>query len=247
MASIGPTDGSAATSAPAGYGAALAKAVRSIHQDRSAADILAGIADAARSSVPGFDHAGISIVKRNGDIETKAATDELVNELDRIQYRLQEGPCVSAMRTEPLVSVPDIRHEQRWPSYVPLAVDLGLRSQLAVRLYVDDEKGTIGGLNLYSTSAAQIDKDAASIADLFAAHAAIALDQVREVSQLTEALSSRKIIGQATGILMERYELDEDRAFAFLVRASSHGNIKLRDVAAELVAEAERRRTDGRG
>jgi hypothetical protein len=113
---------------------------------------------------------------------------------------------------------PRIHHDQRWPRYVPAAVELGLRSQLAVRLYLDDQ-GTL------------------------AAHAAIALGNARERENLNQALHSRKVIGQAVGILMERYEMNEDRAFAFLVRASSHANIKLRDVAQELVNRANAHRT----
>ena len=77
--------------------------------------------------------------------------------------------------------------------------------------------------------------DAEDIASLFATHAAIALGHARDYDNLQTALATRKIIGQAIGILMERYDLDEDRAFAFLRRASSHSNVKLRDVAQELV------------
>jgi GAF domain-containing protein len=113
-------------------------------------------------------------------------------------------------------------------------VQLGLRSQLAVKLYVDRE-GTLGGLNLYSTTSEEIDAEAEATAELFAAHAAIALDNARERDTLNQALHSRKVIGQAIGIIMERYDVSEDRAFAFRVRASSQANLKLRDIAQELV------------
>jgi AmiR/NasT family two-component response regulator len=105
---------------------------------------------------------------------------------------------------------------------------------LAVKLYLDDE-GTIGGLNLYSTTSEEIDPEAESIAELFAAHAAIALGNACTQETLNDGLQTRKVIGQAIGILMERYEMTEDRAFAFLVRASSTSNIKLREVAQGLV------------
>lgn len=221
------------------YAAAMAAAARTISRERSLQETLDAIVSTARTSVPGFDHVGISIVNKRNEIETRAATDPIVWELDRIQYGIDEGPSVSAMRETPVVVVPEARHDQRWPRYMPQAVALGLRSQLAVRLFLDDA-GTLGALNLYSTSLDTIHPDAESIADLFAAHAAIALQRAREVSHLTAGLESRKTIGQAIGILMERYELDEDRAFAFLVRASSHSNIKVRDLAAELVAGANR-------
>ena len=116
---------------------------------------------------------------------------------------------------------------------MPEAVKRGLRAQLAVQLFADEER--LGGLNLYSTESEEIDEDAPHVAQLFASHAAIALGRAQHEENLNVALSTRKTIGQAVGILMERYGIDEDRAFQFLVRASSTGNIKLRDVAEELV------------
>lgn len=231
---------------PSDYDAAsaLAQAARTIHRDHTLEETLGAIAETARISVPGIDHAGISIISRKDVIETKAATDELVWQFDRIQYDLGEGPCVSAMRGTPVVSVPHARHDQRWPRFMPLAVQLGLRSQLAVRLFLDQE-GTMGALNLYSTSQELIDPDAEHVAELFASHAAIALHQAREVQHLNQALESRKVIGQALGIVMERYGLDEDHAFSFLLRASSHSNIKLRDIASELVDDVRQRHTTG--
>jgi AmiR/NasT family two-component response regulator len=101
-------------------------------------------------------------------------------------------------------------------------------------LYLDNE-GTLGGINFYSTESEDLHPEAEALADLFAAHSAIALGHARERETLNEALHTRKVIGQAIGIIMERYHMNEDRAFAFLVRASSQGNIKLRDIAQELV------------
>jgi GAF domain-containing protein len=217
---------------------ALAQAARTIHREDTLDETLAAIAETARISVPGIDHAGISIITPQGGIETKAATDAVVWEFDRLQYDLGEGPCVSAMRETPVVAVPHARHDQRWPGFMPRALRLGLQSQLAVRLFLDVE-GTMGALNLYSTSQEEIDPDAEHVAELFASHAAIALHQAREVEHLNQALESRKVIGQALGIVMERYSLDENHAFAFLLRASSTSNIKLRDIAAQLVQDTQ--------
>lgn len=214
----------------------IAAAARSINQPVTLEETLSRITETARRSVPGFDQIGISTIDRSGKVETRAATGDLVWELDRVQYKLGEGPCVDTLHDADVVLAPHIRHDQRWPRYVPEAVGLGLKSQLAVKLYLDDQ-GTLGGLNLYSTLDEDIDPDAEGLADLFAAHAAIALGHVHERENLNEALHSRKVIGQAIGIIMERYHMSEDRAFAFLVRASSHGNIKLRVVAEQLVNE----------
>ena len=228
------------TSEQSSLAASIAVAARSIQSSHSLDETLQAIADAARASVPGIDHAGISTITRAGEISTRAATDRLVNDLDDLQYRIMEGPCLDALREYRVVEAPNIRHDQRWPNYVVEAVPCGLRAQLAIRLFLD-KAGTLGGLNLYSTEADELDPDATNIADLFAAHASIALGHAQETAQLNEALHSRKVIGQALGILMERYEMHEDRAFAFLTRASSHGNIKLRDVAQELVDQVNSR------
>lgn len=213
---------------------AIAVAARSINQTQSIEETLQAIVDAARDSVPGFDQVGISTLHKSGKVETRAATGKLVHQLDELQYDLGEGPCVDTLRETDVVVAPRIRHDQRWPRYVPAAVELGLRSQLAVRLYLDD-RGTLGGLNLYSTTSDEVEPESEATAELFAAHAAIALGNARQRETLNEALQSRKVIGQAIGIVMERYEMNEDRAFAFLVRASSHANIKVRDIAQELV------------
>ena len=193
--------------------------------------------------MPAFDHVGISTVRSSGEVETTACTDDLVRELNKVQYELEEGPCFQALRDADVVVAPRLRHDQRWPRYVPRAVEAGVHSQLAVKLYLDDE-GTLGGINFYSTSTEEVDEDSRTLASLFAAHAAIALGHAHELEQLNHALHSRKVIGQALGILMERYQMDEDRAFAFLIRASSYGNVKLRHVAQELVDQANTRTLD---
>ena len=187
--------------------AAVATAARSAARQPGVPETLQAIVEAARLSVPGFDHAGISL-------------------------RAPASPPCGSNRSSRC-------HEQRWPAYIPAAVSFGLRAQLAVRLFLDPN-GSMGGLNLYSTTTEEIPPDAEHIADLLAAHAALALDETREVEHLHEALHSRKVIGQAIGILMQRYELDEEAAFAYLLRASSHGNTKLRTVAEQLVSETSR-------
>jgi AmiR/NasT family two-component response regulator len=111
---------------------------------------------------------------------------------------------------------------------------------LALKLYVDD-KGTLGGLNIYSTTTEEIDDGAVSMATLFAAHAATAMGNASEVEHLHEALSTRTVIGVAVGMLMEQYTLSQDAAFGLMVRSSSYSNIKLRDIARRMVDEANAR------
>lgn len=220
---------------------ALATAARTMNAPHGLDETLDAIVRAARASVPGFDEVGISVVRANGEIDTTAATGQLVWELDAVQYNLKEGPCLEAIRDEPVVIVEDMRREQRWPAYADQARSAGVRSQMGIQLYVEEE--TLGGLNLYSTSRESIDAEALHLAELFAAHAALALGRARRESQLAEALGTRRLIGMAIGLVMCRYELTEERAFQYLVRASSTSNIKLRDLAAEVVSSAEERHT----
>lgn len=216
--------------------AALTEAAQVMHAPTTVEETLEAIAEATLKTIPGFDHAGISITHRDGRIETMTGTDRLVWDLDDLQYGLREGPCYDAIRGAGVVLVENAPDDPRWPRYLPAAAEKGLRSQLAVGLYQDGD--SMGGLNLYSTASETIAKEAVLIAELFATQAAIALGRSTEHAQLNDALVSRTVIGQATGIMMERYQLDEARAFQFLIRASSTSNTKLRDIAREVVRTA---------
>jgi GAF domain-containing protein len=215
-------------------GDALLHVTREILEPRSLEATLQTIVETAVTSLPGIDHIGITIASRDGTMQTLAATDQFVCELDRLQYDLGEGPCLHAIRMERLTTIEHASDEQRWPLFMKRAIELGLRSQMGLRLYVESE--TLGGLNLYSTSSDTLDPDVAQLAQMFAAHASIALGRARREEDANAALTTRKIIGQAIGIVMERYQMDEDRAWSYLARVSQHSNLKLRDVAQEVVA-----------
>jgi GAF domain-containing protein len=218
------------------FAKSIASAARSLNQQESVEATLQTIATVMANSVPGFDHVGISTVDKAGHVTTRAHVGRLVMRLDDLQYGLGEGPCVDALNGDDLVVVPHLGSARRWPRYVPEATELGIRSQLALRLHLGDGS-TLGGVNLYSTISDEVDGNARALAALFGAHSAIALGHVQERAQLSAALESRKVVGQAVGILMQRHGLSEDRAFALLVRASNDGNIRLRTVAQELVDE----------
>lgn len=231
------------TTSPLGVAAALAKAIESIDGSPTFRETLDAVVAATRMSLPDFPHVSLSLRRPDGTVETASGTDELARELDELQHELAEGPCVEAMGEESLVVVEDLHREQRWPRYVPVARSRGICSQLGVPLFAS---GThIGGLNLYARERADIDEACTETARLFATHSAIVLRRAQHEEQLRTALETRKLIGQATGITMERYQVDPEQAFRFLVRTSSASNTKLRDLAKELVSSAiERYRRD---
>ena len=197
--------------------------------------VLDSIIDMARQLVPGT-HVGICVADSTGALTTLAGTDALVLALDDMQYAVDEGPSLTAVREGHTVIIDDAESEHRWPRFMPSAVNLGLRSQLGVPINVEDE--TLGALNLYSTTHTHLDADRLTHARVFAAQAAIALSQSRRENHLAAALQSSRTIGKAIGLTMERFELDDEEAFARLVRLSQESNVKLRDLAAHLVKQS---------
>lgn len=216
---------------------ALIDAIRHVNAPTDVPTALETIVVVARETLPLVDEVSITVAHRDGRLETKAATAELAWDLDRAQYELGEGPRTHAVDAEHTVVAQRLRHEQRWPAYVPVAARRGVLAQVGLRLYVDDT--TLGGLNLYSTSAEEIDDDVVRLAELFAAAAADALGGIRRREQLTTALRTRELIGVATGIVMVRYGLDRGRAFNYLSRVSQLSNTKLARVAEELIERTE--------
>lgn len=222
-------------------GDVIAAAAQTINAPSSVDERVHAVMAAVLVTVPGFDEVSISLTFGNGTVETRSASSELVETLDALQYEAGEGPCFDAFTHALLVTAPHLRHEQRWPVYVPRAARAGVTAQMALPL--TDAGHVRGALNLYSTTGEGIHPEAVDTATLFATHVALALGWARTQETLGTALETRKMIGQAVGLLMERYQINEEQAFAFLARVSSTGNIKLRDVAHELVTQTDTRYT----
>jgi GAF domain-containing protein len=195
---------------------------------------LSRITAAAVRVLPDVTMSSITIKHADGRLETVAPTDDLLCEVDAKQYELQEGPCYEAATDTPHVVSNDLAADSRWPAYTRAALDSGIRSQVGVRLF--DAKRSQGALNLYSDRVGAFE-DLGSLADLFREQSAMALAYAHEIQNLREAVQTRQLIGQAVGVLMERYSLSDQRAFAFLARLSSTRNVKLRVVAQEVIAE----------
>jgi ANTAR domain-containing protein len=201
------------------------------------------ITAAAVEVLPGVHYASITIKHADGSLETAAPTDQMLLGLDAGQYELREGPCYDAAVDQLYVSSPNLAADERFSRYAALAVKAGVRAQAGVRLFETPKPTAQGALNLYSRDVGSF-TDMSVVSQLFAHQAAIALDYAREVKNLQEAVKTRQAVGRAVGIVMERYGLNEERAFAFLARVSQTRNVKLRQVAAELVADAESRAAD---
>lgn len=181
------------------------------------------------------DEAGLTIIHRGGRLETVAPTAPVVEQIDRLQYEFKEGTCFEATWESETMRAPDLASDPRWPNWGPHAVALGVASALAVELATEDGH-RIGSLNLYWGEPRTFSLDDVAFAQVFGRHAAVALSSILTEVNLRTALDTRKRIGQAQGILMERFGLDESRAFEVLRRYSQDHNEKLHAVAERLVA-----------
>ncbi|GAB7006572.1 GAF and ANTAR domain-containing protein [Nocardioides sp. AN3] len=192
------------------------------------------ITRAAVEVLPEVDYASITVKHASGHLETAAPTDEAIIKLDAAQYQLQEGPCYESATETVHVLSPHLADDVRFPRYAPVAVRAGILAQAGLRLF--DTPTANGALNLYSVHEGSFE-DLGTLHELFVHHAATALAYAREIGQLQEAVKTRQVIGQAVGVTMERFGLNEARAFGFLTRLSQDTNVKLRVVAERLLEE----------
>lgn len=196
---------------------------------------LQALTRAAVEVLPGVDEASITIRHTDGSIRSYAVTAPFLSELDNWQFARAEGPCYDGVTRNALSVCSDLGADPRYPHYGKQAVAAGIRSQAGLRIF--ETKHFVGGLNVYSRRVGDLG-DIAFLAELFGAHARSAMAYALEIDGLRDAVSSRQLVGQAVGIVMERFALSGEQAFAFLTRLSSERNVKLRTLAEQLVAAA---------
>lgn len=188
--------------------------------------------------IPEAELASLTVRASRGRFRTLGSTGEIATTADQLQYSLHEGPCVESLETGEWFRSGDAAADPRWPSWGPAAAGAGVRSFLSVRLLAHGEP--FGAMNLYSTRRGCFrSRESVEIVLLYAVHAANALRTAQLVSGLETALGSRHRIGAAQGVLMERFGLTVDQAFAFLGRLSQTLNRKLSDIADEIVTTSQ--------
>jgi GAF domain-containing protein len=181
-------------------------------------------------------YAGIALYTRGSRPEVAAVTDPVVADVYDLQLSSDNGPLVTALRERTTVLIRDTSTDDRWPAWAEKVAALGVRSVLDVPLATGAEpRRTVGVLGLYSPVPDAFSEDDEAIAHILARHASVALASARHEETMAQAVDARKLVGQAMGILMERFDVDGDRAFAILKRYSQDNNTKLRDVAQHLI------------
>jgi GAF domain-containing protein len=211
----------------------MAELARQVAVPLNLPDVLAGVSKTVIDVIPGADLAGFLLISKGGKYETNAPTSDLMYEVDRLQIENQEGPCVEAALDELIVRTDDFQREQRWPHYSAEVLKLGLRSALSFKLYTTQRNA--GALNIFGFEPNAFGSEDEGVGFVLAAHAAAAILASRQGEQLQSALSSRDLIGQAKGIIMERFNVDAVRAFEMMRELSQTENIKLVDVAKRVI------------
>lgn len=211
---------------------------------RTALDLVVSL---AQETLAGTVGAGVTLVRDHHKV-TAAASDELVGRADALQYEMDEGPCLAAVRTGETIRIDDMQTDDRWPRWTAAVQPLGMRSSLSTPLLA--RAHALGAMKVYSRRIANYGEHDVTVLQLFATQAGILLanvqsyeDSQRVSEQLREALLSRDVIGQAKGIMMARHGLDEQRAFAHLVRLSQESHLKLRELARRIALSVTSEKT----
>jgi transcriptional regulator with GAF, ATPase, and Fis domain len=196
--------------------------------------ILRNVTASALELIEGVDSADVLLVTGPDRLKSVAATSQIAVDIDDLQKRFGEGPCLDAAVGDSVVLCNDLRDEARWPNFAESAVAAGITSMMSLQLYTD--KSRRGALNLFGRAPDVFNPEKEAVAAMLATHAAVALIANDERLQFKSALASRDVIGQAKGMIMERFDVDAVRAFELLKKLSQGSNTRLVAVAEELVA-----------
>ncbi len=214
-----------------------------ILQSGDVEDFLNGLASHSAQSLStpgGAVLCGVTVL-RDRKAATVASSSAHAGRMDEIQYSFGDGPCMTASRQQTTIYVPSLAEDSRWPEYLAVVAEHGIRSILAVPFTLEGDAQA--ALNLYSEKAGTFDAEAIKMAETYTRQASQALrlglrfaQHIDTASNLRSALESRTVIDLAVGIIMAQNRCSQERAFEILSSASSTRHIKLRDVASTLVA-----------
>ncbi|MCV7399749.1 GAF and ANTAR domain-containing protein [Mycobacterium fragae] len=214
----------------------VAELVQNLQQqrDRDVDTVLGELTENAARAMPGAQYAGITVATRNGKVRTASATHRYAELLDEIQQHSDQGPCLSAAWEHHIMRINDLTRERRWPAYCrEAAEETPIRSIMSFQLFTDHH--SMAALNFYAEQPNAFDDEAAELGLILATHTALAWNMFRRDEQFRSALASRDIIGQAKGMIMERFKIDAVQAFELLKRLSQSSNTPLAVVAREMV------------
>jgi transcriptional regulator with GAF, ATPase, and Fis domain len=204
-------------------------------------EMYAAICVAATMTIPGCDHASL-MIRHNGTFSTAAVSDAIAREIDKMELALGSGPCLDAIEERTTQIETNLTSDSRWPDLTSrVLADTPVRGALSVQLPVD--RARIGALNLFSDTPHAFDErsiERALVLGAFATVATTAVAQVEDAASLRRGLATSREIGKAVGMLMVMNDVSDDDAFGVLRRTSQVTNVKLADVAADVVRTRNR-------
>lgn len=206
--------------------------------DTDSDTVIAELAEHAAVEIPGAKYAGVTVTRNAKHIDTPAATHKWPILLDEIQQRHRQGPCLTAAWEEKTIHIVDLETDERFPLYTrDVLAETPIRSVMAFQLFIAGE--TMGALNVYAEQPGAFGASTKTIGLIFAAHSSVAWNAARRDEQFQRALASRDVIGQAKGMIMERYGVEAVQAFELLRKLSQDSNVRLIKVASDLVSKAK--------
>jgi GAF domain-containing protein len=195
---------------------------------------LRGVTASCVNLIDGVESADLLMISGADHFRSVAATSQLAVDIDDLQQQFREGPCVDAALGNSPVLSNDLREDERWPCFKRAAVAAGVHSLMSFQLYTHNAR--MGALNLFALKPDVFTAEAEAVGAMLATHAAIALIADDERLQFRSALASRDVIGQAKGVIMERFDVDAVRAFELLTRLSQNTNTRLAEIAEEIIS-----------
>lgn len=191
---------------------------------------------AAPQLVHGCDHASL-MLRRDGRFETSAASDDVADTIDRFERELGEGPCLDAIVDEAVYHDADLTDGSPWPQLsARVMAETPVRGMAGFRLVVGAEK--TGALNLFSDQPGALSQhsvDQGIVLASFVTVALLAAHERQHADTLRAGLQSNREIGKAVGLMMAFHKISDQDAFAMLRQASQELNLKLSEVARQVV------------
>jgi hypothetical protein len=199
-------------------------------------ELLDRLTQAAVATIPGTAHAGVTIVARDA-VRSVGATDDVARVMAELAHRVRQGPAIDAPLHQAAVQITDIETDTRWPGFAELVLrETPVRSMVAMPLFHDDESGA---LNIYADHAGGWCGGDEDLTLTFGVHAALVVEQRRREKRYRSALANRDTIGQAKGMLMERFKIDSATAFALLARLARDRRESVAAVARRVVRDEQ--------
>ena len=218
----------------------IAEVARELHHlgDLDINEVLQTLVVSAAQYVPGAQHTSITMTDGRRGLDSPASTSLHSRILDELQKRYRQGPCVESAWEHRTMRVPDLASDRRWPALRrAVLAESPIRSILAFELFTNDQ--TMGALNLYAEYANAFSSESEEVGLVFATHGALAWHAARRDDQFRSALASRDVIGQAKGMLMERFSIDAVAAFNLLMQLSQESNIRVSEISRHIVDSHE--------